>query len=179
VALLRENQQAGYSYLYDHYAPTLYGVIVRIIPNQEAANDVLQETFIKIWKNREKYQPNKGRLYTWMLNIARNTSIDYLRLAENQREIQDIDSNVYAVDKQHYTKQATDETGILELIEKLSPDRKQLLDMAYFQGYTHEEIAKKLEMPLGTVKTKIRSAILELRKYFTSLVIYILLQILP
>jgi RNA polymerase sigma factor (sigma-70 family) len=178
VALLQGNSEAGYSYLYDHYSASLYGAILRIVADRDAANDLLQDTFVKVWKNRDKYQPSKGRLYTWMLNICRNTCIDYLRLAENKREIQNIEDSVYTVDKQYNTKEEVDETGLQEIINRLKPERKQLLDMAYFEGYTQEEIAERLNIPLGTVKTRIRAALQELRTYFTLLFMIIMLKIL-
>jgi RNA polymerase sigma-70 factor, ECF subfamily len=178
VALLKQNSEQGFSYLYDHYSGALYGVIFRMIQDEDRANDLMQDVFVKIWKNIDKYNEGKGRLYTWMLNIARNSCIDNLRLVENKVNIQNLENTVYEIDRQEAVSIGLDETGIHEFMQRLKPERKQLLDMAYFEGYTQEEIAEKLGLPLGTVKTRIRAALQELRDYFKVISIIIILFLL-
>lgn len=175
VALLKQNSEQGFSYLYDHYSAALYGVIFRMIQDEDKANDLMQDVFVKIWKNIDKYNESKGRLYTWMLNITRNSCIDSLRLVENKVNIQNLENTVYEIDRQEAVSIGLDETGIHEFMQRLKPERKQLLDMAYFEGYTQEEIAEKLGLPLGTVKTRIRAALQELRDYFKVISIIIIL----
>ncbi|GAA4454877.1 sigma-70 family RNA polymerase sigma factor [Nibrella saemangeumensis] len=170
--LARRDQQA-FHWLYDQYSGALYGVVLKIVRDEEQAKDLLQDIFIKIWKNLEGYDPQKGRLFTWLLNIARNSAIDALRSgrsganATNSISIQPDAENVYIVDRQHNTTQPDpDWIGIREEVNKLRPERKQLIDMVYFEGYTHEEVANQLNIPLGTVKTRIRSALQELKQLF-------------
>jgi RNA polymerase sigma-70 factor (ECF subfamily) len=99
-----------------------------------------------------------------MLNIARNTSIDYLRV--NRPEIQDIDSAVYVVESNQTIYNELDANELREVVSQLKPEQQTLIEMVYWGGYTHEEAAQRLEMPLGTVKTRVRSALRDLRKFF-------------
>lgn len=167
VNLLKQNDKAAFSYLYDHYSGALFGIILKIInQDEETSEDVLQEVFIKIWKKITTYDPLKGTLFTWMLNIARNTAIDKVRTFKNV-SIQSIDNNVHSVDKIHQHKSVEDKIGIKEIVNKLKPEYKTIIDLAYFGGYTQEEIAEELKLPLGTVKTRARAALIELRKVIT------------
>jgi RNA polymerase sigma factor (sigma-70 family) len=168
--LARRDQQA-FQWLYDQYSPALYGVVLRIVREEEQAQDLLQDIFVKIWKSLSAYDPSKGRLFTWMLNIARNTAIDSLRARKTQPfgAIRTDEENVHIVDRQHQTEQPNPEhIGIQEVVNQLRPDRKQLIDLVYFGGYTHEEAAEELKLPLGTVKTRIRAALQELKQLFKS-----------
>jgi len=88
VRLLRQRQEPAFNYLYDHYAGALYSVIISIVPDRELGNDLLQEVFVKIWRQIESYDSTKGRLFTWMLNIARNASIDAVRSKNFQQSRQ-------------------------------------------------------------------------------------------
>lgn len=150
------------------YSSALYGVISRIITHTELAEDVLQETFVKIWQSAEHYDTSKGRLFTWMMNIARNLSIDKLRSKDfkNSLKNQDIENNVSFVDEQNKVTFNPDVLGVKQLVENLKPDLQAVLDLVYYKGYTHVEAAEKLDLPLGTVKTRIRLAIIELRRSF-------------
>ena len=164
VDLLQQRNEKAYTYLYDNYSGALYGIIHSIISESETANDVLQEVFINVWTKIESYDPAKGRLFTWMLNIARNAAIDKIRSKgfrdsqKNQPISENVDLNVgpasYAV---------ISDVGLRKMISKLKEEQRTLLDLSYFKGYTHEEIAKAMNMPLGTVKTRIRSALIQLR----------------
>lgn len=169
VALKRRDNQA-YNYLYDNYAGALYGIIRQIITDKpELANDVLQEVFINIWRKIETYDPAKGRLFTWMLNIARNASIDTLRSKgyQNSQKNQALPDNVYTGTYQQSTQMNVDHIGMRKVVEKLKPEQRILVELAYFKGFTHEEIAEMEGIPLGTVKTRIRNALLQLREYLT------------
>ena len=154
--------------LYDMYSVALLGVISRVIQHTEVAEDLLQETFIKIWNSAGSYDNSKGRLFTWMMNIARNLSIDKLRSKDfkNSNKNQDIENNVDFIDAQKEITFNADLLGIKDLVTSLKPEFKTVLDLVYFKGYTHVEAAEELELPLGTVKTRIRMGIMELRKNF-------------
>lgn len=160
--LLRHDEQA-YSSLYDNYSKALFVVILQIVNQHEVAEDVLQEVFIKIWQNIRSYDPRKGRLYTWMLNIARNQAIDRLRSRDFNKQSKTValSSTVYNISAE---RSAVEDGGLKKTLGKLPDDNRKLLELAYYQGYTHEEIAKILELPLGTVKTRIRSTVGKLRK---------------
>ncbi|HEY1046014.1 MAG TPA: sigma-70 family RNA polymerase sigma factor [Bacteroidia bacterium] len=166
VSKLKFGDKQAFARLYDSYSSALLGVIMRTIDNEDIANDILQDVFVKIWKNIQSYQPERGRLYTWMLNIARNSAIDYSRSAQNKNEQlnQSMEDSVYHVDSSFSVKQETDVIGLKKIVEKLSEDHQIILDFVYFKGYTQDEASKALNLPLGTVKSRVRAAINELRK---------------
>ncbi|WP_026262490.1 RNA polymerase sigma factor [Spirosoma panaciterrae] len=169
IEKLTQRDQQAFQWLYDQYSPALYGVVLRIVRDDEQAADLLQDIFVKIWKNLDAYDAGKGRLFTWMLNIARNSAIDSLRARKTQPSaaIRTDEENVHIVDRQYNTEQPNPEfIGMREVVSQLRPERKQLIDLVYFSGFTHEEAAEKLNLPLGTVKTRIRAALQELKQLF-------------
>ena len=160
----------GIEILYDNYSSALYGVIFRIIQNDEIAEDVLQDTFLKIWNNFPQYDAAKGRLFTWMVNIARNQSIDKVRSKDfvNQSKNQPIDKTVSFVDMNKSTSYNPDTIGLKEMVKKLDVEYRQIIDLIFFEGYSQSEASEKLGIPLGTVKTRSRAAIMKLRQQFES-----------
>jgi RNA polymerase sigma-70 factor (ECF subfamily) len=168
VLALRNREKVAIEALYDMYSSSLYGVISRIIVDTASAEDVLQETFVKIWHSFSGYSAEKGRLFTWMVNIARNLSIDKLRSKDfkNQNKNQELENNVTLVDEQMNTAYKPELMGIKELVGTLKPEQKSILELVYFKGYTHVEAADELGIPLGTIKTRLRMGIQQLRKHF-------------
>lgn len=167
VNLLQQQNREAISILYDRYAPTLYGIVLRIVHSKELAEDVVQEAFIKAWRNGSSYDPQKGTLFTWLLNIARNAAIDKTRSAayRRARAIQPIDeqvngTSVFAVE------QRPEHIGLDKMVNELEEKHRVIIDLIYFQGFTHTEVTDHLKIPLGTVKTRLRIALRELRKYF-------------
>jgi len=154
--------------LYDMYSASLFGVIVRIVNDEALAEDILQDTFVKIWNSFSSYSTEKGRLFTWMVNIARNLAIDKIRSKDfkNQTKNQELENNVTFIDEQRNTVYKPELLGVKDLVEQLKPEQKSILDLVYFNGYTHVEAADELGVPLGTIKTRLRMAIIQLRKYF-------------
>lgn len=150
------------------YSSSLFGVIVRIVNDNDLAEDILQDTFVKIWNSFSSYTAEKGRLFTWMVNIARNLAIDKIRSKDfkNQGKNQELENNVTFIDEQRNTVYKPELLGVKELVEQLKPEQKAILDLVYFKGYTHVEAADELGVPLGTIKTRLRMAIIQLRKYF-------------
>jgi RNA polymerase sigma-70 factor (family 1) len=168
VTRLQQKDTHAFSELYDNYSAALYGVITKMVHNEEKANDILQDVFIKIWKNIDRLDLNKGSLYTWMLNIARNTTIDFLRSKNERVKIQSTEDNVALIDRNNNNSLNTDTLLIKELVEKLPTEQKEIINLAYYGGRTQEEIAEELNIPLGTVKTRARTALRELRKIMTT-----------
>lgn len=165
VELLKLRENKAFNYLYEHYSGALYGVIMPIVNEAEVASDVLQEVFVNIWRKIESYDPGKGRLFTWMLNIARNAAIDMLRSKnfQNTRKNQPLSDTVnWSTSSQLLN---VDNIGLRKMLEKLKDEQRTLVELAYFRGYTHEEIAAMEGIPLGTVKTRIRAALIQLRNY--------------
>lgn len=170
VAALKAKQTDAITYLYDNYSNALFGVIDRIIQSEDVSNDVLQEAFVKIWKNIDSYSKEKGSLFTWMLNVCRNTAIDETRSKQFKKQLQNqnIEDSVNKVDKSEQVTMKVDHIGLKEVVAKLKPEQKVLVDKIYFEGYTQEEVSKELDIPLGTVKTRIRAAIMQLRGVLTT-----------
>ena len=164
VQLLQQRNRSIFSYLYDNYSGALYSVILNVVNEEELANDVLQEVFVKIWKQIDSYDSSKGRLFTWMLNIARNASIDMVRSKgfQNSRQNRELSEDVYSAVGTSETK--TDQIGLRKLVYSLKQEYRVLVELSYFQGYTQDEIAKMLNIPLGTVKTRLRTALIQLRE---------------
>jgi RNA polymerase sigma-70 factor (ECF subfamily) len=165
VTLLQQQSENAFSYLYDNYSAALLGIINSIVQEKESANDVLQEVFVNIWKKISSYDPSKGRLFTWMLNVARNAAIDKIRSKghrdslKNQPFPENVDTNTGRTIAAPDVK----DVGLKKILLSLKEEQRILIDLSYFQGYTHEEISKGLNIPLGTVKTRIRSALTQLR----------------
>ena len=167
VDRLKKGDKAAFAQLYDMYSQNLFGISAKITGSEELAADALQDSFIKIWKNIHKYDASKGRLFTWLLNITRNTSIDVLRKVkkEGKVEIQTLDFNVN-ISSGHQTEIKINEIGVKELIATLAPEQQETLEYLYFRGFTQQEAADALNVPLGTIKTRSRIAVRELKKLF-------------
>lgn len=161
--MLQQREEQAFSYLYDNYSGALLGVIGGIIADRELANDVLQNVFVNIWRKIESYDPSKGRLFTWMLNIARNASIDEIR----SRGYRDTQRNQPIADNAELpgavAVPVVNDVGLKKVLRNLKEEWRTLIELSYFQGFTHEEIAKMQGLPLGTVKTRIRTALIQLR----------------
>jgi RNA polymerase sigma factor (sigma-70 family) len=165
VARLIRKDQSALDYLYDHYSGALYGVVFRILRKEETAEEVLQDVFLKIWDKIESYDATKGKLFTWMINIARNQAIDKTRSKETSkgRKTDDIDYLVNKIDIQEHSQLQVDAIGLKEVLLKLSEDQQFIVTQLYLKGYTQSEVAEEFNIPLGTVKTRLRLAMIELR----------------
>lgn len=167
LPLVLKKDDRAFTLLYDMYSKSLFSVISNLVSDREEAEDVLQESFVKIWKNIETYNDSKGRLYTWMLNITRNTAIDKLRSKgfNNKQKNLSSDNFVHLLDDSNKMTNRIDTIGIQEFVKKLKPKCIQLLDLLFFKGFTQQEASEELEIPLGTVKTQNRNCINDLRTY--------------
>lgn len=134
--------------------------------SEDLARDLLQESFVKIWRFRDNFDLEKGALYTWMINITRNHCIDYLRSKRHKNSQQNhaMDNHVYGLESsQSFDPQ---HIGLNELIKKLPEEQRQVIEYAYFQGYTQKEISEEFEIPLGTVKSRAKAALSKLKQVF-------------
>ena len=167
LVLIYKKDEKAFTHLYDMYSKSLFAVINVLVKNREEAEDVLQDVFVKIWKNIDSYHESKGRFYTWILNIARNTSIDKLRSKNfnNSQKNLSSDNFVHLFDDSNKLVNKIDTIGIQEFVKKLKPKCIQLLDLLFFKGFTQQEASEELEIPLGTVKTQNRNCINDLRTY--------------
>lgn len=167
LPLLRQKDDKAFTVLYDQYAKNLFGIVYNLLRNKDESEDVLQEVFIKIWKNLESYDESRGRLFTWMLNIARNSAIDRLRSKSfnNSQKNLSADHFVHLLEDSNRLNNRIDSIGIRDFVRKLKPKCIRLLDLLFFKGYTQQEAADELELPLGTVKTQNRNCMSDLRQY--------------
>lgn len=165
VARLIQRDQSALDYLYDHYSSALYGVVFRILKREELAEEVLQDVFLKVWDKIESYDSAKGKLFTWMVNIARNQAIDKSRSRETSKgkKTDDIDYLVNKIDIQENSHLQVDAIGLKEVLLKLSEDQQFIVSQLYLKGYTQSEVAAEFDIPLGTIKTRLRLAMIELR----------------
>ncbi|PZX48434.1 RNA polymerase sigma factor [Algoriphagus chordae] len=166
IAGLRAKDRKTTEYLYDKYSRALFAVISRIVFDKDIAEEVFHDAFVKITKKIDRYDESKGRLYTWMANICRNSAIDKLRSKEisQQTKTNTIDDLVYGMESQSGTQEHIDGIGVKGLLEDLNDDQKFIVEYIYFKGYTHSEISEEFEIPLGTVKSRVRAAIQVLKK---------------
>lgn len=141
-------------------------MILKVVNDNELAEDILQEAFVKIWNNFQSYDPQKGRLFTWMLNLARNHTLDTLRgkSYKKQSKIQSGENSVNLSKANVQIEKGFDAIGIHKTVNLLKEEQQKIISLAYFEGFTQSEIAQKLDIPLGTVKSRMRKAIEELKK---------------
>ena len=165
VARIRAGDQQAMSELYDRYGKVVYAVALRVLQDAAGAEDVLQDVFLQLWRNPDAFDASRGSLAAWLAVISRHRSIDRLR---KRRPETDIENCVIAS-----SPELRDETERALVIEKIrvvlaemNPDQRKVLELAFFEGLTHTEIAAKTGEPLGTVKTRIRSGLQLLRAKF-------------
>lgn len=165
VELLEKGDTKAINLLYENYANSLYGVILKVINNEELAQDALQETFVKVWKNSKKYDSKKAKLFTWLYRIARNTAIDKLRSFNNrfEKEIQIDKSNVYILPASSINQDVID---IKKHVAGLDEKYQIVLKALFFEGMTQQEASEELDIPLGTIKSRLKIGLRELRKVY-------------
>lgn len=163
VARIRSGDEDALAALHDRYGQVVYSVALRVLGDTTQAEDILQEIFLQLWRNPQSFDSNRGSLGAWLAVIARHRAIDHLRRRRPQSEIGDV---VVAVDSK--LEQTTDRNmavaKVRAAVEHLPGEQRKALDMAFFQGLTHSEIAAQTGEPLGTIKTRIRAGLLALRK---------------
>jgi len=165
VARLRAGDQQAMSELYDRYAKVVYAVALRVLQNTSAAEDVLQDVFLQLWRNPDAFDASRGNLAAWLAVISRHRSIDRLR---KRRPEVDIEECVIAggPDLSDETERNLVIEKVRSVLAEMNPDQRRALELAYFQGLTHTEIAEKTGEPLGTIKTRIRGGLRLLRAKF-------------
>ena len=153
--------------LFDRYSKVVYSVALRVLRDPAAAEDVLQEVFMQIWRNPDSFVATRGSLGGWLAVVSRNRSIDALRRKRPMEQVDDmaLASNYNLADEAERNSMMEKARGAIRL---LPLEQRKTLEMAFFDGLTHSEIAEMTGDPLGTVKTRIRSALVSLRKAFTA-----------
>jgi RNA polymerase sigma factor (sigma-70 family) len=157
-----------FSRLYDRFSEALFGFIVHWTEDNEVSENLLQDVFVKAWRNRTTYDPSKGRVFTWLYNIARNTCIDHFRSRMYRKsKAMVLSGDMSPLDGYPETSSLLPDTiGLRAIVNMLRPEDRQMIDLMYFKGYSQSEIAELMHIPLGTVKTRVNRAMKELRYFF-------------
>lgn len=166
VVQFQKKDVIAFEKLYDMYSDNICGVISTIIKSPDRAQEIAQDVFVKVWNNAETYEPSKGRFFTWILNIARNAAIDEVRSKsfKNNKKNLSADYFVGIVENEDEFDSKIDVIGIQKLLKNLKDKCIKMIELLYFQGYTQKEVSEELDIPIGTVKTRNRSCIDQLRK---------------
>lgn len=167
-ALLQSDSAEDFKQLYKKFSAALFGILLKIVHDEDIAKDVLQDAFIKIWANRYKYDSSRGTIFTWMLNVTRNQAIDYLRSKQHSVKSQSISvDNFVGVLQDGLGSFKPDFSGdsTADLLKGLDPELNNLMTMVYIQGYTQQEVSDQTGVPLGTIKSRIRLAVQKIRKH--------------
>ncbi|MBQ52566.1 MAG: RNA polymerase subunit sigma-70 [Leeuwenhoekiella sp.] len=166
IQQFQQKDKAAFATLYQMYADNICGVINVILKDPERSQELCHDVFIKIWEKSDQYDTSKGRFFTWILNIARNTAIDELRSKshKNQKKNLSVESLVGIYENSEDLNGKIDTIGLQSLLKGLKDKCILLIDLLYFKGFTQKEVAKELKTPIGTIKTRLRSCISEIRK---------------
>jgi len=162
---MKSGDQRALAELYDRYSPVVYAVALRVLGDTGAAEDVLQEVFLQLWKNPSAFDAARGSLGAWLAVIARNRSIDALRRRKPETDIEDVVVSV-SPDLASEADRSRAARKVRGVLGEMPSAQRTALEMAYFEGLSHTEIAEKTGEPLGTIKTRIRSGLITLRKAF-------------
>ncbi|SEK39170.1 RNA polymerase sigma-70 factor, ECF subfamily [Maribacter orientalis] len=171
VEQFKKKDPSAFEKLYGMYADNICGVINTIVKNDSIAQEICQDVFIKIWNNSESYNSSKGRFFTWILNIARNAAIDEIRSRSYKNEKKNLSADYFVgilQNKEEEESSNVDTNGLRNLVKNLKEKCVQIIELLYFRGYTQKDAAEELDIPIGTVKTRNRSCISQLRENMES-----------
>ena len=177
IALLKRigaGDRASFEQIYERFSGVLFSTAYRVLNNQEAAEDVLQDAFVQIWEKAPLYDPQRGKPLTWAVTLTRNKAIDRLRSTQRRHRLQDDVEKEAQTFEQFDDKSSVDVVDAMEkgamvrdAITKLSQDQREAIELAFFSGLTQTEIAERLGEPLGTIKARIRRGMMKLREVIT------------
>jgi len=166
VVRLKAKDPHAVGELYDRYGKLLYSIVLRAVRNEATAEDLTQEAFVRIWARIQTFDESKGTLQAWLVTVARNRALDYLRTARRARQsvnIDEVTEDRFSYDREGASDKLAQERTVKKALEGLNPDQRKVIELTHFEGLTQTEIAEKLSKPLGTVKSLVRSALKVLR----------------
>lgn len=165
VLQFQNKDHLAFEKLYQMYSDSIHGVVYNIVKNGAIADELMQDVFIKAWHKSETYSTKKGRFFTWILNIARNAAIDKVRSKAFRQSKQNLDADYFVdiINSNENLDSQTDAIGIKKFVTNLGEKCKEVIELLYFKGFTQKETAEELNMPIGTVKTRNRNCIQQLR----------------
>ncbi|MCB0569199.1 MAG: sigma-70 family RNA polymerase sigma factor [Phaeodactylibacter sp.] len=181
--MLHQKQEGAVTLLYEHYSPALYNIILQVVGQESIAEEALQDAFLKIWEKAEQYDPAKGRFFTWMARICRNTAIDALRSSQFKqgRKTDSLPDSVYT-DEAFSEAPELGDPALRKIVGMMDENSRKVIDLLFFKNYTQSEASELLGIPLGTIKSRSRKALMELREIlknegFVSLALFSLAEI--
>lgn len=170
MSLVQESNSDAFAVLYDRHARSAYSLAYRMMGERQAAEDLLQDVFLRLWRSTASYRADRGSVRTWILTIVHNRGVDQIRSSSSRRRTQD---KVELSAEVSQPSEAFAETWrnskrdeVHEALKTLPPEQLKILEMAYFSGYTHVEIAELTDLPLGTVKGRMRLGLKKIKDYF-------------
>ena len=165
ITKFQQKDEKAFEELYNMYGDSMHGVIYNIVRDNDIAEEIMQDVFIKAWNNSASYSAEKGRFFTWILNIARNAAIDKTRSKAFKNSKKNLDAEYFVdiLQTSESLDDITDAIGIKKFVEKLAKKCIEVIELLYFKGYTQQEASEALDMPIGTIKTRNRNCIKELR----------------
>jgi RNA polymerase sigma-70 factor (ECF subfamily) len=173
MSLVADNGDEGaFAALYDRHSRAAYWLAYRMMGERQTAEDLVQDAFLQVWRAAESYRVHRGSVRTWVLSIARNRSLDQLGASASRRRIQEITQARTPTSQQNEafaeTWRNAQREQLREALRGLPSEQHKVLELAYFSGYTQKEIAQLLDLPLGTVKGRVRMGLKKMREYFDS-----------
>lgn len=175
MALLQEGSTRAFELVYDRHGGAAFSLAYRMVPNRTSAEDITQEAFLSIWRSRTRYEPTRGSVRTWVLGIVHNRAIDALRrnLVHDRRRTsaEGLEEREEAPERTEIEVARLQEAhSVRDALEQLPKEQARVLELAYFGGFSHSQIAEMLEMPIGTVKGRMRLGLEKLRRALEGLV---------
>ncbi|WP_431135112.1 RNA polymerase sigma factor [Psychroserpens mesophilus] len=166
ISKFQQKDEKAFEQLYNMYSDSMHGVIYNIVRDHDIAEEVMQDVFVKVWHNSSSYDASKGRFFTWILNISRNAAIDKTRSKAFKNSGKNLDAQFFVdiLETSENLNDKTDAIGIKNFVGKLAKKCIEVIEILYFKGYTQKEASETLDMPIGTIKTRNRNCIKELRK---------------
>ncbi|AXO79836.1 RNA polymerase sigma factor [Olleya aquimaris] len=166
VSKFKQKDEKAFEKLYNMYKDSMHGVIYNIVRDNDIAEEIMQDVFIKAWHKSDSYDATKGRFFTWLINIARNAAIDKTRSKAYKNASKNLNSDFFVdiIESQDNLDNSTDAIGIKKFVDKLAKKCIQVIELLYFKGFTQKEASEALDMPIGTIKTRNRNCIKELRE---------------
>lgn len=173
---MQNSQSEAIELMYERFADSLYGIALSVLKNEEDAQDVLQDSFVKGWRRLASYDANKGTLFTWLLNITRNTAIDKMRII-GKRNVKEVEITENNVENHTGLEFNPDFLDLRKHLGSLDVKYQEVINALFFRGMTHQEASDELGLPLGTIKSRYKIAMRELRKIFVvALFVYLMWQ---
>ena len=172
MSLVEEGDSGAFAVLYDRHGQAAYSLAYRMMGERQAAEDLVQDVFLRVWRSTASYRSDRGSVRTWILTIVRNRGVDHLRSLSSRRRTQ---GKVEAAVETSQPSEAFTEAWrnskrdqVRDALKTLPPEQLKILELAYFSGYTHVEIAELMDIPLGTVKGRMRLGLKKIKGYFES-----------